>query len=101
MGLGVSTGWIHRAVLKRRGVEMVFGVTYQRIDDAGLHVVIDGTERCLTVQSVILCAGQLSDRSLADLRTPGGVHVIGGADLAVDLDAKRAFDQGVRLAARL
>jgi len=100
-GLGVSTGWIHRTVLKRRGVDMISRVTYRRIDDAGLHVTIDGTERCLAVQSIIVCAGQLSDRSVADLLPPGQVHVIGGADMAVELDAKRAIDQGVRLAARL
>jgi 2,4-dienoyl-CoA reductase (NADPH2) len=100
-GLGVTTGWIHRAALKRRGVEMISGVTYRRIDDAGLHVTIDGAECCLPVQTIVVCAGQLPDRSLAGLASSGRLHIIGGADVAVELDAKRAFDQGVRLAARL
>ena len=102
-GLGVSTGWIHRAALKKRDVEMLAGVTYRRVDDQGLHISVEGTERLLPVQSVIICAGQLCERSLASglQHLNGRVHLIGGADEAVELDAKRAIDQGVRLAAQL
>jgi len=102
-GLGVSTGWIHRAALKSRGVEMFAGVNYRRIDDQGLHITVGGENRILPVKSVVVCAGQLPERSLADrLRhLNGSVHLIGGADEAAELDAKRAINQGVRLAARL
>ena len=102
-GLGVSTGWIHRAALKNRGVQMLAGVSYRRIDDQGLHISVDGEQQLLPVKSVILCAGQLPERSLAHglQRVHGCVHLIGGADEAVELDAKRAIDQAVRLAARL
>ena len=101
--LGVSTGWIHRAALKNRGVEMIAGATYRRIDDAGLHISVGGEERLLAVDNVIVCAGQLPERSLAGgLRSAQGrVHLIGGADEAAELDAKRAINQAVRLAATL
>jgi len=97
--LGKSTGWIHRAGLKARRVEMVAGASYQRIDDRGLHVAIGGEPRVLDVDSVVLCAGQESLRELADRLAEQGrsVHVIGGAQAAAELDAKRAIDQGVRL----
>jgi len=102
-GLGVSTGWIHRAALKSRGVQMIAGASYRRIDDKGLHITVDGEERLLPVQSIVICAGQLSERFLAGRlqQLNGSVHLIGGADEAAELDAKRAIDQGVRLAARL
>jgi 2,4-dienoyl-CoA reductase (NADPH2) len=102
-GLGVSTGWIHRAALRARGVEMIAGVTYRRIDDDGLHITIEGVDRCLAVDAVVICAGQVSDRSLlAGLRFDADrLHLIGGADVATELDAKRAIDQAVRLAAKL
>ena len=102
-GLGVSTGWIHRAALKNRGVEMIAGVSYRRIDDAGLHVSVAGQERVLAVDHVIVCAGQLPERTLADdlQGSKARVHLIGGADEAAELDAKRAIDQAVRLAATL
>jgi len=102
-GLGVSTGWIHRATLKSRGVEMIAGVTYRRIDDQGLHLTVDGNDQLLPVKSIVICTGQLPERSLARQlqRANGSVHLIGGADEAIELDAKRAIDQGVRLAARL
>jgi 2,4-dienoyl-CoA reductase (NADPH2) len=102
-GLGVSTGWIHRAALKNRGVEMIAGVDYRRIDDAGLHISVGGEERLLAVDHVIVCAGQLPERSLASglHGAPGRVHLIGGADEAAELDAKRAINQAVRLAATL
>ncbi|MDJ0641030.1 MAG: NADPH-dependent 2,4-dienoyl-CoA reductase [Paracoccaceae bacterium] len=102
--LGKTTGWIHRASLQMKGVQMVGGVTYDLIDDAGLHVTRqDGTQEVVPCDTVVLCAGQESDRSLADALEAAGVsaHVIGGADVAAELDAKRAIDQGSRLAASL
>ncbi|MGX4733750.1 oxidoreductase [Kitasatospora griseola] len=102
-GLGKTTGWIHRTELRHRGVVMVPGVEYRRIDDAGLHVVVDGNEQTLPVDTVVLCAGQEPRRELVDALRARGVepHLIGGADLAAELDAKRAIDQGTRLAAAL
>ncbi|GAA3379136.1 NADPH-dependent 2,4-dienoyl-CoA reductase [Streptomyces sannanensis] len=100
-GLGKTTGWIHRTELKHRGVTMVAGVSYDRIDDEGLHITVDGESRVLEVDTVILCAGQEPRRGLyEELRAAGRtVHLIGGADVAAELDAKRAIDQGTRLAA--
>ncbi len=105
-GLGKTTGWIHRAALKMKGVEMVGGVNYERIDANGLHISFgEARERptLLDVDTIILCAGQVPDRSLADKLEANGVacHVIGGADVAAELDAKRAIDQGTRLVASL
>ncbi len=102
-GLGKTSGWVHRAALKAKGVERIPGVTYDRIDDAGLHITVDGRARLLEVDTVVVCAGQEPVRALADeLRDHGRpVHVIGGADVAAELDAKRAIDQGTRLAAAL
>jgi 2,4-dienoyl-CoA reductase (NADPH2) len=101
--LGKTTGWIHRASLKMKRVEMVGGVTYERVDDAGLHVCIGDQPRVIACDTIVLCAGQESQRDLADALAARGVnaHVIGGADVAAELDAKRAIDQGVRLAATL
>jgi 2,4-dienoyl-CoA reductase (NADPH2) len=104
--LGKTTGWIHRAALKMKGVEMRSGVNYERIDDVGLHVSYgEARERpeVIACDTVVLCAGQISERSLADALTGLQVetHVIGGANLAAELDAKRAIDQGTRLAAAL
>jgi 2,4-dienoyl-CoA reductase (NADPH2) len=89
-GLGKTTGWIHRTGLKNRGVHMFAGVTYNKIDDAGLHVTIDGQQKTLPVDNVILCAGQEPRRDLqAALEAAGKtVHLIGGADVAAELDAK-------------
>ncbi|WP_368163384.1 FAD-dependent oxidoreductase [Aeromonas sp. R6-2] len=100
-GLGKTTGWIHRAVLKSRRVEMLAGVQYRRIDDQGLHIEVGGVAQCLPVDHVIVCAGQEPLRELeADLRAAGKpVHIIGGADVAAELDAKRAIRQGAELAA--
>ena len=99
-GLGKTTGWAHRLGLKKRQVEMLSGCEYQRIDDAGLHLVVNGEDRLLEVDNVIFCAGQESLRELAEgLNKP--FHLIGGADLATELDAKRAIDQGTRLAAEI
>ncbi|HND37431.1 MAG TPA: NADPH-dependent 2,4-dienoyl-CoA reductase [Accumulibacter sp.] len=102
-GLARTTGWIRRTLLKKRGVQMLSGVTYERIDDAGLHILIDGQPQCLAVDHVIICAGQESRRDLeTDLRAAQvPVSLIGGADVAQELDARRAIDQGTRLAAAL
>lgn len=105
-GLGKTTGWIHRAALKMKNVEMLGGVNYERIDDEGLHISFGEARenpRVIAVDNVVICAGQLSDRSLADALEAEGVpcHVIGGADVAAELDAKRAINQGTRLAASL
>ncbi|MCA8300976.1 NADPH-dependent 2,4-dienoyl-CoA reductase [Burkholderia seminalis] len=102
-GLGKTTGWIHRTALKARGVGMSSAVTYRRIDDEGLHVTIDGVERTLPVDNVIICAGQEPLRELAVQLEAAGckVHVIGGAHEAAELDAKRAIHQGTTLAATL
>lgn len=102
-GLGKSTGWIHRTELRAKGVQMVAGVEYQRIDDAGLHLRVNGTDTVLAVDTVILCTGQEPRRELQAALEAGGavVHLIGGADVAAELDAKRAIDQGTRLAARI
>ncbi len=102
-GLGKTTGWIHRTALKAHGVEMLAGVTYDAIDDRGLHITTAEGSSLLEVDHVILCAGQEPLRDLEpDLQAAGmPFHRIGGADLAVELDAKRAIDQGSRLAAIL
>jgi 2,4-dienoyl-CoA reductase (NADPH2) len=101
--LGKTTGWIHRTALKARGVEMVSSVDYQRVDAEGLHVTIDGEARTLPVDNVVICAGQEPLRELADQLQAAGrtVHVIGGADEAAELDAKRAIYQGTTLAVAL
>ena len=105
-GLGKTTGWIHRATLRAKGVKMIGGVNYHRIDAAGLHISFGPTHDNATLieaDSIVLCAGQVSETGLTDaLRELGKtVHVIGGAELAMELDAKRAIDQGTRLAARI
>ncbi len=102
-GLGKTTGWIHRISLKHYGVKMMSGVSYERIDDQGLHVRINDEAQCLEVDNIVICAGQLPNRSLADELEGSGLkaHLIGGADIAAELDAKRAIDQGTRLAASL
>jgi 2,4-dienoyl-CoA reductase (NADPH2) len=101
--LGKTTGWIHRAQLKLGGVHMHASCAYRRIDAQGLHVDIDGVPTVLEVDHVVICAGQLPNRTLEEpLRAKGlEVHRIGGADEAAELDAKRAIDQGLRVALRL
>ena len=101
--LGKTTGWIHRAALKKRGVKVIFNVTYERVDDAGLHVRVDGQSRLFEVDSVVVCAGQVSRTELlAPLREAGMVvHVIGGAEEAAELDAKRAIARGAEVAMAL
>lgn len=102
-GLGKTTGWIHRAALRKRGVHMLAGVEYLGIDDSGLHIRREGREQLLEVDTVVVCAGQEPLRQLAAPLEALGmrVHLIGGADEARELDAKRAIDQASRLAARL
>ncbi|SIS79614.1 NADPH-dependent 2,4-dienoyl-CoA reductase [Neptunomonas antarctica] len=100
-GLGKTTGWIHRADLVKKGVKMLNNCEYQKIDDQGLHLLIKGEPQLLAVDNVIICAGQDPCRELADQITGKTVHLIGGADVAAELDAKRAIDQGTRLAASI
>ncbi|GAA0463138.1 NADPH-dependent 2,4-dienoyl-CoA reductase [Streptomyces sp. NPDC046215] len=102
-GLGKTTGWIHRTELRHRGVTMVAGARYDRIDDAGLHLTVDGTSTVLPVDTVVLCTGQEPRRDLYDGLLAAGrtAHLIGGADVAAELDAKRAIRQGTELAAAL
>jgi 2,4-dienoyl-CoA reductase (NADPH2) len=101
--LGKTTGWIHRATLKNRGVVMLNGVTYEQIDDRGMTIQREGQQQTLPVDTVVICAGQESrDRLYLDIKDSGiPVHLIGGAEQALELDAKRAIDQGCRLAASL
>ena len=105
-GLGKTSGWVHRASLKAKGVTQLSGVNYERIDDNGLHISF-GPDRkrkqVLEVDNVVICAGQEPMRELEDGLRRNGIepHVIGGADVAAELDAKRAIKQGTELAARL
>lgn len=107
--LGKTTGWIHRTSLKHHQVRMVPGVTYRKIDDEGLHITVTpkgaehGEDRVLAVDNIIICAGQEPLRELQQGLEDAGltVHLIGGADVAAELDAKRAINQGSRLAAEL
>ncbi|MGQ4420008.1 FAD-dependent oxidoreductase [Streptomyces sp. SAS_269] len=102
-GLGKTTGWIHRTELKHRGVTMVPGVRYDRIDDAGLHITVGEESTVLEVDTVVLCTGQEPRRDLYEELVAAGrsAHLIGGADIAAELDAKRAIKQGTELAAAL
>ncbi|MGW5622460.1 FAD-dependent oxidoreductase [Streptomyces olivaceus] len=102
-GLGRTTGWIHRAELRHRGVTMVAGVRYDRIDDAGLHFTVGDASTVLEVDTVVLCTGQEPSRGLYDELVAAGrsAHLVGGADVAAELDAKRAVKQGTELAAAL
>ena len=102
-GLGRTTGWIHRAVLQKRGVTMIPGATYDKIDDAGLHLRVGERELVLEVDTVVLCTGQEPNRELYDALVSAGaaVQLIGGADVAAELDAKRAIKQGTEVAAAL
>jgi 2,4-dienoyl-CoA reductase (NADPH2) len=105
-GLGKTSGWVHRASLKAKGVQQLSGVNYERIDDAGLHITFGPQHtdaRVLGVDNVIICAGQESVRELEEALRDNGIepHVIGGAAVAAELDAKRAIRQGTELAARL
>ncbi|MEO8811265.1 MAG: FAD-dependent oxidoreductase, partial [Rhodanobacter sp.] len=101
--LNKTTGWVHRATLKSKQVIMLGDVAYERFDDRGLHIAVDGHAQILPVDNVVICAGQEPNRGLADELIAAGliVHVIGGADVAAELDAKRAIDQGTRLASTI
>jgi 2,4-dienoyl-CoA reductase (NADPH2) len=99
-GLGVSTGWVLRLLLARRKVAQIAGASYRRIDDDGLHITVEGEERVVPADTIVVCAGQEPERSLYDALIARGAkaHVIGGAERAAELDAMRAIDQGTRLA---
>jgi len=101
--LGKTTGWIHRISLRNQKVKMLALVEYKRIDDEGLHIMIDGASKLLDVDNVIICAGQVSLDELKEGLEQAGqeVHLIGGADLAKELDAKRAIEQGMKLALKI
>ena len=101
--LGKTTGWIHRASLQKKGVQMIPGVTYKAINDQGILIEVDGKEQLVEVDNVIICAGQEPNKDLYNALIDKGLsaHVIGGADVAAELDAKRAIRQGAELAARL
>jgi 2,4-dienoyl-CoA reductase (NADPH2) len=98
--LGVSTGWVLRLLLAKRNVAQISGVTYQRIDDRGVHIEVEGAHRIVPADTIVLCTGQEPNRTLYDELVAAGTraHVIGGADRAAELDAMRAIDQGTRLA---
>ncbi len=102
-GLGKTSGWVHRATLQKNGVKMMAGITYKAIDDQGLHIEVDGKEQLLAVDNVIICAGQEPERSLYQSLTDAGVttHLIGGANVAAELDAKRAIRQAAELAMKI
>ncbi len=102
-GLGKTTGWIHRTGLKNRDVKMVAGASYQKIDDQGLHIIVNDKPMVLEVDNVIICAGQESYTAMFDALQQSGrsVHLIGGAKEAGELDAKRAIRQGAELAAKI
>lgn len=98
IGLGKTSGWAHRAVLQQSAVHLISGVTYRRIDDEGLHFTVGDVEQVLSVDSIVLCSGQESVRDLYD-SLDRKAHLIGGADVAAELDAKRAIEQGTRVVA--
>ena len=102
-GLGKTTGWIHRTGLKNRDVKMMAGVSYQKIDDQGLHITVNDQPMLLEVENVVICAGQESYTAMYDQLQAAGknVHLIGGAKEAGELDAKRAIRQGAELAAKI
>ena len=100
-GLGKTTGWIHRTDLAKKGVKMLNKCEYLKIDDQGLHLLVDGEPQLLEVDNIIICAGQEPKRDLADQIKNVPVHLIGGADVAAELDAKRAIHQGTQLAATI
>ena len=99
--LGLATGWTIRAELQMKGVEMISGVTYRKFDGDGLHITVDEIDRLIAADKVVVCAGQEEQRDLQDDLVVAGmkVHLIGGADKASEVDALRATEQGVRLAA--
>ena len=102
-GLGKTTGWIHRASLQKKGVNMIPGCSYKEINDKGIVIEINGEPQLIEVDHVIVCAGQEPNRELQEKLVSLGqsVHLIGGADVAAELDAKRAIRQGAELAASI
>jgi 2,4-dienoyl-CoA reductase (NADPH2) len=103
-GLGKTTGWIHRASLKMKRVQMVRGVEYTKVDDRGLHFTIQGGEpQVIECDNVVVCAGQLSRRELLEELEAANVttHLIGGSKMAGELDAKRAIREGFQVAASI
>jgi len=102
-GLGKTSGWVHRATLNKKGVKMLAGVTYQKVTDEGLWIEQDGQSQLLEVDHIVICAGQVPQRELQQQLEQAGmqVHLIGGADVAAELDAKRAIRQGAELAAKI
>ncbi|MCG9631713.1 MULTISPECIES: NADPH-dependent 2,4-dienoyl-CoA reductase [Vibrio] len=102
-GPGKTTGWIHKRTLEKRGVNLMGGVSYEKIDDQGLHITVNKQPKVLDADSVVICAGQVSVRPFEDMwqEFGGKLHVIGGADYAGELDAVRAIRQGVELATKL
>ena len=103
IGLGRTSGWAHRAVLRQSGVRQVRGASYVRVDDAGLHLLVEGEPVLVEADTVVLCAGQEPVRDLYDALVAAGraAHLIGGADVAAELDAERAIEQGTRVASGL
>lgn len=99
--LGKTTGWVHRIDLAKKGVHMLSKCEYVKVDDDGLHMLVGGEPDVLAVDNVVVCAGQEPNRTLAEQINNKTVHLIGGADVAAELDAKRAIDQGTRLAAAI
>ena len=101
--LGRTTGWVHKIALRNAGVRQITGVSYERIDDAGLHITVDGIAECLDADTIVICAGQVENGGLAEALAGSGrpVHLIGGAKEARELDAMRAIEEGLRLAADL
>ena len=101
--LGKTTGWIHRSTLKKKKVKFIGEVSYTKIDDEGLHYTQNDEAKVLKVDNVVICAGQTPQKELYQplLEAGKNVHVIGGADFASELDAKRAINQGARLAVTL
>ncbi len=101
--LGKTTGWIHKAEMMLGGVKMIGGVTYEKIDDEGLHISVEGEAQILNVDNIVICAGQNPVNELAGLLAPAGieVHLIGGAKKAGELDAKRAISEGLKLAEKI
>tara|TARA_B110000902_G_scaffold248744_1_gene306204 strand:- start:1347 stop:3371 length:2025 start_codon:yes stop_codon:yes gene_type:complete len=101
--LGKTTGWIHRSSLKKKGVQFIGGVSYTKIDDRGLHYTQNEEQKLLELDNIVICAGQTPFKDLYQplLNAGKNVHVVGGADFASELDAKRAIDQGSRIAAKL
>ena len=102
-GLGKTTGWIHRLYLKYKNIRMLAGVDYKKIDDQGLHISVNGEEKVLEVDSIVVCAGQVENNTLyeelKDLHS--SVHLVGGAKKALELDAKRAISEASYLAAEI